>query len=224
MNSIFTLSGVCRDFRISDKRIRVLNNINLDVEEGRITFIIGPSGAGKSTLLQIIGALDSPSEGSVLFRGENIHKLSDTKQAKWRNQRVGFIFQFHYLLNEFLAYENVMLPSLFMTSNFSAASKTAKQLLAEMGLEERILHKPNELSGGEQQRVAICRALINDPDVILADEPTGNLDSKNTKSVMELFKKINYEKKKTFIIITHNEELLQYADTVVNMKDGNVLI
>ncbi|MDD3804270.1 MAG: ABC transporter ATP-binding protein, partial [bacterium] len=166
----------------------------------------------------------SPSEGSVLFRGENIHKLSDTKQAKWRNQRVGFIFQFHYLLNEFLAYENVMLPSLFMTSNFSAASKTAKQLLAEMGLEERILHKPNELSGGEQQRVAICRALINDPDVILADEPTGNLDSKNTKSVMELFKKINYEKKKTFIIITHNEELLQYADTVVNMKDGNVLI
>ncbi|MGE3063802.1 MAG: ABC transporter ATP-binding protein [bacterium] len=222
MSNIFTISNLCRDFNVSDKTIRVLDNINLEIEEGKITFILGPSGAGKSTLLQIIGTLDSPTEGNVLFRSENIHRLSDSKQAKWRNQKIGFIFQFHYLLNEFLAFENVMLPSLFMSSSLSASSKRAKELLSEMGLEERIMHKPNELSGGEQQRVAISRALINDPDVILADEPTGNLDSKNTKGVMELFKKINSDKKKTFIIITHNEELLQYADRVVNMKDGKI--
>lgn len=222
MSSVFTLIDLCRDFCIGEKKIRVLNGINLEIEEGKVTFILGPSGAGKSTLLQIMGTLDSPTKGDVLYRGENIHKMSDGKQALWRNKNVGFIFQFHYLLNEFLAYENVMLPSLFMKNSFSSASKRAKDILSEMGLKERILHKPNELSGGEQQRVAIGRALINDPDVILADEPTGNLDSSNTKSVMELFKKINAEEKKTFVIITHNEELLQYADRVVFMKDGAI--
>lgn len=223
MNSIFTVSDLNRDFKVTDKTIRVLNNINLEIEEGKVTFILGPSGAGKSTLLHIIGALDSPTSGKVLYKGEDIHSLNDKKQAKWRNKNIGFIFQFHYLLNEFLAYENVMLPSLFMNNSFKESAKNARGLLGELGLEERTEHKPNELSGGEQQRVAIARALINDPDVILADEPTGNLDSKNTQFVMDFFKKINSEKKKTFIIITHNEELLKYADRAVNMKDGFIV-
>jgi len=223
MNSIFTVSELNRDFKVGEKTIRVLNNINIEIEEGKMTFIHGPSGAGKSTLLHIIGSLDSPTSGEVLCKGENIHSLSDKKQAKWRNKNLGFIFQFHYLLNEFLSYENVMLPSLFMGNSFIDAKRQAKNLLSELGLENRVEHKPNELSGGEQQRVAIARALINDPDVILADEPTGNLDSKNTEFVMEFFKKINTEKHKTFIIITHNEDLLKYADRVVNMKDGFLL-
>ncbi|MEJ5307697.1 MAG: ABC transporter ATP-binding protein [candidate division WOR-3 bacterium] len=220
MNSIFKIVDLKKSYFVKDKKIDVLKGINLEIEEGKITFILGPSGAGKSTLLHILGTLDSPSDGKVFFRNELIHSLDDRSKARWRNQKIGFIFQFHYLLNEFLAYENVMLPHLFLTKNFFKSKKKSIELLDSLSLSDRIYHKPNELSGGEQQRVAIARALINDPEIILADEPTGNLDSKNSENIMEIFKKINFERKTTFLIITHNEELVKHGDRVVKLVDG----
>lgn len=220
MSSIFKVVNLKKSFYIKDKRIDVLKGINLEIDEGKITFILGPSGAGKSTLLHILGTLDSPTEGEVLFKGISLHSLDDKSKSRWRNENIGFIFQSHYLLNEFLAYENVMLPHLFLTKNFLKSKKKAFELLDSLSLSDRVFHKPNELSGGEQQRVAIARALINDPEVILADEPTGNLDSKNSDTVMQIFKKINRESGKTFLIITHNEELIKYGDKVIKLVDG----
>ncbi|MEO0234227.1 MAG: ABC transporter ATP-binding protein [candidate division WOR-3 bacterium] len=220
MNSIFKIVDLKKSYFVKDKKIDVLKGINLEIEEGKITFILGPSGAGKSTLLHILGTLDSPTDGKVFFRNELIHSLDDKSKSRWRNEKIGFIFQFHYLLNEFLAYENVMLPHLFLTKNFFKSKKKAIELLDSLSLSDRIYHKPNEMSGGEQQRIAIARALINDPEIILADEPTGNLDSKNSENVMDIFKKINFEKKTTFLIITHNEELVKHGDRVVKLVDG----
>ena len=206
--------------------LQVLKGVDLSIEKGEIIAIVGPSGAGKTTLLQILGTLDTPDAGtnSVLqFNGDNILELNDKKLSKFRNQHIGFIFQFHQLLPEFTALENVCIPGFIANRNKNEVIKAAEKLLDFLGLADRIHHKPNELSGGEQQRVAVARALINDPDVIFADEPSGNLDSASAKNLHELFFKLRDEFNQTFVIVTHNEELADMTDRKLEMRDGNII-
>lgn len=203
--------------------LAVLKGVNLTLETGKVTAIIGASGAGKSTLLQIIGALDKPDSGSVIIDGKDLFKLKPSQLAPFVNECIGFVFQFHHLLPEFTALENVLIPARIGKRNMRDAEKKAKDLLEILGLDERMHHKPNQMSGGEQQRVAVARALINDPAVVLADEPTGNLDSENAKELNQLFKKLAKEFRQTFVIVTHNSGLAEMADTVVEISDGKVL-
>jgi len=184
--------------------------------------VVGASGAGKSTLLHILGTLDRPSEGKIYFEGVDLFSLTDKQLASFRNKRIGFIFQFHHLLPEFSALENVMLPAFIAGADKTDTEDKAKELLDEMGLKDRLKHKPGELSGGEQQRVALARALINGPDLVLADEPTGNLDSKTSNSMHELLNRINEERNQTFVIVTHNSNLAKRMERVVHLIDGRV--
>ncbi len=202
--------------------LEVIKGVDLTIESGSITSIMGASGAGKSTLLQMMGTLDIPDSGSVLFDGVEVTNLSKKDLAKFRNKNIGFIFQFHHLLPEFTAMENVAMPGYIATNNKGASEERATGLLKKMGLGNRLNHKPNELSGGEQQRVAIARALMNKPKVILADEPSGNLDSKNARELHELFLMLRDEYNQTFVIVTHNEELAKYGDRLLYMEDGNI--
>ncbi len=224
MNEIMKIENVYKDYSIRNKQISVLKNINLEIENGKITFILGPSGAGKSTLLHIMGTLDTPTKGKVYYKNTDLFSLNDKKLSDFRNTNIGFIFQFHYLLNDFNAYENVLLPYLFKNKNKNNIKYKIEELFKELGIIDRMYHKPNELSGGEQQRIAIARAIINQPSIVLADEPTGNLDSKNTHFAMNFIKKLNTEQNMTFVIITHNRELIQYADRIINIKDGEIII
>jgi len=201
----------------------VLKNINLEIEPGKITVIVGASGAGKSTLLQLLGTLDTPDSGDIFIDGENVSSLSASQIAKWRNDSIGFVFQFHHLLPEFTALENVLIPARIGSKDIKVKEEKAKDLLKMLGLADRMHHKPNALSGGEQQRVAVARALINDPKIILADEPSGNLDSTNAKYLHDLFVRLRDEFNQTFIIVTHNESLAQLADRVVQITDGGIL-
>jgi len=201
----------------------VLKNINLEIEPGKITVIVGASGAGKSTLLQLLGTLDTPDSGDIFIDGENVSSLSASQIAKWRNNSIGFVFQFHHLLPEFTALENVLIPARIGSKDIKVKEEKAKDLLKMLGLADRMHHKPNALSGGEQQRVAVARALINDPKIILADEPSGNLDSTNAKYLHDLFVRLRDEFNQTFIIVTHNESLAQLADRVVQITDGGIL-
>jgi len=185
--------------------------------------IVGKPNAGKSTLLQIIGTLDKPDEGTLKVNNIDVSSLKDKELSLFRNKNIGFVFQFHHLLPEFTALENVCIPAFIHKTPKSEAEKRATELLTSLGLKERLHHKPSELSGGEQQRVAVCRALINNPSVILADEPSGNLDSASAKDLHELFFKLRAEFNQTFIIVTHNEELANMADQKLVMKDGNIL-
>lgn len=203
--------------------LQVLKNINLDIEKGKVISIVGASGAGKSTLLHIIGTLDNPDNGTITINDIDPNSLKDKGLSKFRNDNIGFVFQFHHLLPEFTALENVCLPALIKKTSKPEAEKKALELLTLLGLENRVNHKPSELSGGEQQRVAVCRALINNPAVILADEPSGNLDSNSAKSLHELFFKLRDELNQTFVIVTHNEELANMADRKLVMQDGNIL-
>ena len=204
--------------------LEILKGIDLEIKSGEVVSIVGSSGAGKTTLLQIIGTLDTPDKGTVEIDGTNPFTLSSKKMAAFRNQSIGFIFQFHQLLPEFSAIENVILPALIKGISIDEAKKEGIRLLSMIGLEERALHKPNELSGGEQQRVAVCRALMNRPKVIFADEPSGNLDSTNSKELHELFFQLRDEFNQTFVIVTHNESLANMADRKLVMQDGNIVV
>jgi lipoprotein-releasing system ATP-binding protein len=203
--------------------LEVLKGVNLEIKEGEIVSIVGSSGAGKSTLLQLIGTLDKPKMGKILINGVDTSVLSDKQLSLFRNKHIGFVFQFHHLLPEFTALENVCIPAFIQHIRKSDAEKRATELLTSLGLRERLHHKPSELSGGEQQRVAVCRALMNKPSVILADEPSGNLDSTSAKELHELFFKLRDETNQTFVIVTHNEELANMADRKLVMKDGVIL-
>jgi lipoprotein-releasing system ATP-binding protein len=203
--------------------LNVLNGINISINQKEIVSIVGKSGAGKTTLLQILGTLEKPSSGEVLINGQNISKLNENELASFRNKNIGFIFQFHHLLPEFTALENVCIPAYISKTSKKNATERAKYLLNLMGVGERVNHKPNELSGGEQQRVSVARALMNEPSVILADEPSGNLDSKSADQLHELFFKLRDLNNQTFIIVTHNNKLADLADKKITLSDGLVL-
>ena len=203
--------------------LQVLKGIDLDIAQGEIVSIVGPSGAGKTTLLQIIGTLDSADSGSVVINGTDISTLSQKALARFRNQQIGFVFQFHQLLPEFTALENVMIPALIAGRSQGEARKRALELLDFMGLADRATHKPAELSGGEKQRVAVARALMNKPAVVLADEPSGSLDSANKAELHALFFRLRDEMGQTFVIVTHDEELARTTDRTIQMKDGKTL-
>ena len=200
----------------------VLKGVNLTVKRGEVISIIGPSGAGKTTLLQLIGTLDKPTSGSILFDGEELGCMNNKRLATFRNRHIGFVFQFHQLLPEFTALENIIIPALIAGRNRAEAEKEAMELLRIMSLEERAGHKPSELSGGENQRVAVARALINHPDVILADEPSGSLDSHNKEELHKLFFDLRERFGQTFIIVTHDEGLASFTDRTLRMVDGVV--
>ena len=202
--------------------LQVLRGVNMSIGKGEVVSIVGPSGAGKTTLLQIVGTLDRPTSGSVCFGGEELVRMSDKQLAAFRNKHIGFVFQFHQLLPEFTALENIVIPALIAGRNRSSAEKEAMELLAVMGLEGRALHKPSEMSGGENQRVAVARALINRPSLILADEPSGSLDSKNKQELHKLFFDLRDRFGQTFLIVTHDEELAAMTDRTIRMVDGVV--
>ncbi len=209
-----------KDIHKSYDGLHVLKGIDLAIKEGEVVSIVGSSGAGKTTLLQIIGTLDNPDKGILEIAGERPFEMSPKKIAEFRNKNIGFIFQFHQLLPEFTAIENIILPAMIHKTPMDQAMKEAEGLLKLVGLNNRSSHKPNELSGGEQQRVAVCRALINKPKVIFADEPSGNLDSKNSEELHNLFFKLREEFNQTFVIVTHNEILADMADRKLVMQDG----
>ena len=203
--------------------LKVLKGINLEIADRSVISIVGASGAGKSTLLHIIGTLDKPTKGTVLIDNTDLYALSDKKLAQYRNQNIGFIFQFHHLLPEFTAVENVALPALIAGQSHADAFKRATELLDFLKLKDRLTHKPSQLSGGEQQRVAVARALANNPKLVLADEPSGNLDTANARKLHQLFLDLRDEFGQTFVVVTHNTELAQLADKTIEMKDGKIL-
>ena len=203
--------------------LQVLKGVDIEIQKGEIVSIIGASGAGKSTLLHILGTLDKADSGEIMLNGERADKLSGKSLAAFRNKNIGFIFQFHHLLPEFTAVENVCIPGWIGGKNKSATEKRAKELLEKLGLSHRLNNKPGQLSGGEQQRVAVARALINNPAIIMADEPTGNLDSANANELHQLFINLRNEFQQTFLIVTHNEELAKMSDRILQMKDGRMV-
>lgn len=217
-DSMIQLHGITKSFG----SLQVLRGIDLQVNRGEVVAIVGPSGAGKTTLLQIMGTLDRPDEGEVIIDGENVSHLSATKIAHFRNKNIGFVFQFHQLLPEFAALENVMIPALIGGTSKKEARQRAQELLDFMGLADRAEHKPNQLSGGEKQRVAVARALVNHPAVVFADEPSGSLDTHNKEELHRLFFDLRDRMGQTFVIVTHDEALASQTDRTIHMLDGYI--
>ena len=211
------------DIHKSFGKLEVLKGIDLKINEGEFVSIVGASGAGKTTLLQIIGTLDTAHEGEVVINGTNIKKLSDKQLSAFRNKQLGFVFQFHQLLPEFTALENVCIPGYIAKRNTKEVETKAKELLTKLGLQDRFHHKPNELSGGEKQRVAVARALINDPKLILADEPSGSLDSENKKELHSLLRQLCNDYGLTILLVTHDSDLTKVSDRVITMQDGRII-
>lgn len=221
-NKILLTDNLYKNYSFDKRNIEVLKGIDLEIYEGEIIAIMGPSGVGKSTLLHILGVLDRPTSGRVFIDDIDIFNYVDSKLAEYRNKTVGFVFQFHHLLPEFSALENVMMPGMIAGINNDTVRTRAIELLTEVGLEERLDHRPDELSGGEQQRVAVARALINSPRLLLADEPSGNLDRQSAEALHKLFWELNQKLNQTLIIVTHNVELAQRANRVIELFDGRV--
>ena len=222
---IIKTKGLTKEYQVSKvETLKVLKGIDTEIYEGEVITIVGPSGAGKSTLLHIIGTLDKPTKGEVIFDGEDVFRMGSNELARFRNTRIGFVFQFHHLLPEFSAIENVCLAAMISGKSMKSVEQKAKDILTEVGLGERLHHKPSELSGGEAQRVAIARALINSPKVILADEPTGNLDTKNGDEVMHLIFDLRKKYNQTFVIVTHNEKFAEMTDRTLKMVDGLIQV
>lgn len=211
--------NICKSY----SQLQVLKGINLSINKGEIVAIVGASGAGKTTLLQILGTLDKAETGTLLINDQLVNKLNDKKLSDFRNKNIGFIFQFHQLLPEFTALENVMIPAWIAKTNEAEANKKALELFDYLGIKDRITHKPSELSGGEQQRVAVARAIINNPAVLLADEPSGNLDSASAQSLHDLFFDLRNKFNQTIVIVTHNEDLANRCDRKLTMKDGLII-
>lgn len=240
MNEILKAKDLYRSYFEGGRELAVLKGLNLEVNEGEMVFLIGHSGVGKSTLLHLLGALDKPTAGKVRLDGADLYQLRERERAKLRNEKIGFVFQFYHLLPEFVAWENVVLPALIAVQSSSQAvlsacrsaqagrrisviKEKAVGILKEVGLGERVNHRPSQLSGGEEQRVAIARALINEPEIVFADEPTGNLDAENSRSIMQLIRELNKERKQTFVIATHQEGLAEKGDRLIRIVDGKAI-
>lgn len=222
---ILKAENIFKSFQTTKKvKLDVLKGISLEIEKEKITIIVGASGAGKSTLLHLLGGLDRPDSGEVFYDSDDIFKLSEDRLAKFRNKNVGFVFQFHHLLPEFTALENVMIPQMINGTSLPQAKAKSEELLKTVGLTERLDHKPAELSGGEQQRVAVARALANNPKIIFADEPTGNLDSVNSEGIHKLILDLKTKLGVTFVIVTHNQNLVNLADQIYEIKDGKIAL
>jgi len=220
MCALLEVKDIKKTYKMGKVLVPALRGVTFDVEEGEFLAILGPSGSGKSTLLHTIGGLDRPTEGEVFIDGIDLYKLSDSKLAEIRLHKVGFVFQFFNLLPRLTALKNVELPSALAEDSERESMNKVQRMLKLVGLEERSSHRPSELSGGEQQRVAIARALINNPKIVLADEPTGNLDTKTGLEIIQLMRKLNKEKKQTFVIITHDQSIAETADRIIYLKDG----
>jgi lipoprotein-releasing system ATP-binding protein len=221
--SLLQAENIWKEYRTGNSvALQVLKGIDIEVRNGEFVVIVGPSGSGKSTLLHILGGLDKPTQGTVVLGNDNIFRLSEDALAEFRNRKLGFVFQFHHLLPEFTALENVCMPGLIRGRTMEQAKEEAMRLLKNVGLEGRMLHKPNELSGGEQQRVAVARALLNHPQLILADEPSGNLDKDNGLRLHELLAELSANEGHTFVVATHNPDLAKRADRILRIVDGKI--
>lgn len=221
--AVLVAKNLQKVYRTGPEVLHVLRGLNLEVSQGEIVAVVGASGTGKSTLLHLLGGLDRPTEGTIFLEGKNLQSVSNTELAGIRSRKIGFVFQFHYLLPEFTAMENIRMPALIMGQEIKEATLRAESLLQQVGLAERKMHKPSELSGGEQQRTAIARALMNDPLLILADEPTGNLDRFTAEGVHKLLSGIAKQRGKAFVIVTHNEAFAQKADRILRLVDGRAV-
>ncbi|MDP2741377.1 MAG: ABC transporter ATP-binding protein [bacterium] len=221
--ALIKLENVCKKYKLGKMELQILKEVNLEILPGSFVTIMGPSGSGKSTLMYLLGLLDMPSSGKIYLEGKDVSGFSEDKLAQIRGKKIGFIFQQFNLFQNFSALENVMLPMIFQGVPESKRKERAIKLLESVNLENRISHKPTELSGGEQQRIAIARSLVNDPEIIIADEPTGNLDSSTGKTVMEILTRLHKEQNKTIIVVTHDSNIASYSQNVIHIQDGQII-